>query len=87
MGVPELAPPVSTAMVPPHPELDSRVDLQDAILALLLAAKIHGTDSAIKATAKRCAKQIPRSKRGILFNIATSSAPLKLVHQIAENLD
>jgi hypothetical protein len=63
------------------------VNLQDAVLALLLAAKIHGTDSAIKATAKRCAKQLPRSKRDILFSIAASSEPLKLVLHIAHNLD
>ncbi|HBP5169524.1 hypothetical protein OHU73_09130 [Pseudomonas aeruginosa] len=63
------------------------MNLQDAILALMLAAKIHGTDSAIKATAKRCAKQLPRSKREILFSIATSTAPLRLVQQIAANLD
>ncbi|WP_236199519.1 DUF7740 domain-containing protein [Pseudomonas pseudonitroreducens] len=63
------------------------MNLQDAVLALLLAAKIHGTDSAIKATAKRCAKQLPRSKRDILFSIAASSEPLKLVLHIAHNLD
>ncbi|XYV22448.1 hypothetical protein ACKI1H_17240 [Pseudomonas sp. YH-1] len=63
------------------------MNLQDAILALLLAAKIHGTDSALRVTAKRCAKQLPRSKRDILHNIATSREPLKMVHHIASNLD
>ncbi|MFK8399148.1 hypothetical protein M2D07_011605 [Pseudomonas sp. BGr12] len=63
------------------------MNLQDAILALMLAAEIHGTDSAIKATAKRCAKQLPRSKRDVILNIATSKEPLKLVRYIAENLE
>ncbi|HGW8959521.1 hypothetical protein [Pseudomonas aeruginosa] len=61
--------------------------LQDAVLALLLAAKIHGTDRAVKATAKRCAKQLPRSKRGIVLSIAVSAEPLKLVRYIADNLE
>ncbi|QEY71746.1 DUF7740 domain-containing protein [Pseudomonas denitrificans (nom. rej.)] len=47
----------------------------------------ENVDSAIKATAKRCAKQLPRSKRDILFGIAASSEPLKLVLHIAHNLD
>ncbi|MDP5542490.1 hypothetical protein Q8W87_17430 [Pseudomonas aeruginosa] len=63
------------------------MNLQDAILALMLAAEIHGTDSAIKATAKRCAKQLPRSKRDVILNIAASKEPLKLVRYIAENLE
>ncbi|MFK8399933.1 hypothetical protein M2D07_015615 [Pseudomonas sp. BGr12] len=63
------------------------MNLQDAVLALLLAAKIHGTDSAIRATAKRCAKQLPRSKRDIMQSISASTEPLRIVHHIAENLD
>ncbi len=63
------------------------MNLQDATLALLLAAKIHGTDSAIKATAKRCAKRLPRSKRDIILSIASSGEPLKIVHYIADNLE
>ena len=37
--------------------------LTDAVIALLLTVRIHGTDEAVRATAKRCAKQLPRSKR------------------------
>ncbi|AVZ17427.1 hypothetical protein DBA97_03570 [Pseudomonas aeruginosa] len=61
--------------------------LLDATLALLLAAQIHCSDSAIKATAKRCAKRLPRSKRDLMFSIIDSSEPLQLVRYIAENLD
>jgi len=59
---------------------------KDAVLALLLAASIHRTDSAIKATAKRCMRQLPRSKRELIFTILDSKEPLKLVRHIADNL-
>ncbi|MCY1510748.1 hypothetical protein D9M68_451360 [compost metagenome] len=61
--------------------------LTDATIALLLAAKIHGTGAAVKATAKRCAKALPRSKRDLMFNVMNSHEPLKLIAHIAENLD
>lgn len=61
--------------------------LQDATLALFLAARIHGSNPAIKATAKRCAKLLPRSKRDLMFAIVDSSEPLKLVNYLAEHLD
>lgn len=63
------------------------MNLQDAILALLLTARIHRTDAAIKATAKRCAKQLPRSKRDLMYGIIASAAPLKLINYLANNLD
>ena len=72
------------------PAIDSVVktgmDLQDAVLALMLAARIHGTDSAVKATAKRCAKQLPRSKRDLMFSIVDSGEPLRLIRHIAANI-
>jgi hypothetical protein len=61
--------------------------LQDATLALFLAARIHGKNSAIKVTAKRCAKLLPRSKRDLMFSIVDSNEPLKLINYLAENLD
>ncbi|MFZ6049804.1 hypothetical protein ACFW0H_27230 [Pseudomonas sp. CR3202] len=63
------------------------MNLQDATLALFLAARIHGTDAAIKATAKRCSKSLPRSKRDLMFAIVDSAEPLKLVNYLAEHLD
>ena len=63
------------------------MNLQDATLALFLAAHIHGTNTAIKATAKRCAKLLPRSKRDLMFAIVDSSEPLRLVNYLAEHLD
>ena len=61
--------------------------LTDAYLVLLLAATIHGTDAAVRDTAKRCAKTLPRSKRDVMYQIVDSKEPLKLVFHIAENLD
>lgn len=61
--------------------------LLDATLALFLAAGIHGTNAAIKATAKRCSKLLPRSRRDLMFTIMDSTEPLKLVNYLAEHLD
>lgn len=60
--------------------------LTDATIALLLTARIHGTDNAVKATAKRCAQALPRSQRYLIFSIINSPQPLKRIAQIAENL-
>lgn len=57
----------------------------DATLALLLAARIHGTDSAITATAKRCARRLPRSQRYLMFHVMECSEPIKLAAFIAED--
>lgn len=61
--------------------------LIDATIALLLAAKLHSTDTAVKATAKRCSQRLPRSKRDLMFTVMNSREPLKLVQHIAQNLD
>jgi len=63
------------------------LNLTDATIALLLAAKIHGKGSAVKATAKRCSQLLPRSKRDLMFMVMNSSEPMKLVEHIAQNLD
>ncbi|MHA3818847.1 DUF7740 domain-containing protein [Pseudomonas sp. MAHUQ-55] len=43
---------------------------------------MHGNNSAIKATAKRCAKLLPRSKRDLMHAIVDSSEPLRLVKSV-----
>ncbi|MCY1369657.1 hypothetical protein D9M69_567090 [compost metagenome] len=60
--------------------------LSDATLALLLAARIHGTDAAVRATAKRCAKLLPRSKRDVLYQVVESRSPLTLVEYLSQGL-
>jgi hypothetical protein len=62
------------------------LNLTDATIALLLAAKIHGKDAAVKATAKRCCQNLPRSKRDLMFTVINSPEPLKLIDHIAKNL-
>lgn len=61
--------------------------LTDAIIVLLLADKIHGTDAAIRKSAKNVAKKLPRSKRGVMYDIAESKNPRDLMRHIALGLD
>ncbi|MBH3371895.1 hypothetical protein AAH995_20885 [Pseudomonas putida] len=60
--------------------------LSDAVLIVLLADRIHGTDAAIRSAAKRCAKKLPRSQREILFKIGNSAAPREVVAHLCQNL-
>ncbi|POF42338.1 hypothetical protein B0D71_13005 [Pseudomonas laurylsulfativorans] len=60
--------------------------LTDAVLIVLLVDRIHGTDVAIRSAAKRCAKQLPRSQRDILFKIGNSPAPWQLVGHLCQYL-
>lgn len=39
--------------------------LSDAILILLLAERIHGTDVAVRKAAKNVVKKLPRAKRDV----------------------
>ncbi|MDD2064476.1 hypothetical protein NP527_14970 [Pseudomonas sp. 25571] len=61
--------------------------LTDAIIVLLLAETIHGTDEAIRKSAKNMAKRLPRSKRSIMYEIAESKSPRELMRHIALGLD
>ncbi|MCE5988762.1 hypothetical protein LVV83_17175 [Pseudomonas sp. LM20] len=61
--------------------------LTDAIIVLLLAEKIHGTEEAIRRAAKNMAKRLPRSKRGLMYDIAESKSPRDLMRHIALGLD
>lgn len=66
---------------------DLIMTLTDAIIVLLLAEKIHGTDAAIRKSAKNVAKKLPRSKRGVMYDIVESKSPRALMHHIALGLD
>ncbi|CAD5201466.1 MULTISPECIES: hypothetical protein [Pseudomonas] len=63
------------------------MNLSDVVLVLLLAARIHGTDEAVRASAKSCVKKLPRSKRDLIYNVINSRSPMELVALLAENLD
>lgn len=60
--------------------------LLDTALALLLAARIHRSDAAVRATARRCVKRLPRSKRDVIFQVIDSHSPLVLVELMAGQL-
>ncbi|BBP65831.1 hypothetical protein PHLH5_33720 [Pseudomonas sp. Cab53] len=63
------------------------MNLTDATLILLLAARIHGTDKAVRASAKSVVKKLPRSKRDLIYKVIDSRNSLDLVDYLAENLD
>ena len=72
---------------PPPFLVSDFMTLTDATLALLLAARIHGTDAAVRATAKRCVKLLPRSKRDLIYKVVDSQSPLELVGFLARGLE
>lgn len=53
--------PVSTM-----PNASSQLDLSYCTLALLLSARIHGPYEAVRATARRCVKQLPKRQRDLM---------------------
>ncbi len=67
--------------------MSAPMTLTDAVIALLLTVRIHGTDEAIRATARRCAKLLPRSKRDLMYKIVDSRSPHAFVVFMAESLD
>lgn len=60
--------------------------LPHASLVLLLAAKIHGTDAAVRATAKYVIKKRPSSNRALICLSSTAATP-EMVRQIELNFD
>lgn len=69
------------------PAREKPVTLTDATIALLLAAKIHGTNAAVQATAKRCSQRLPRSKRDLMFTVMSTRNPMKMIQHIAQHLE
>ena len=67
--------------------MSTSMTLTDATIALLLTVRIHGTDEAIRTTAKRCAKLLPRSKRDVMYKIVDSRSPHAFVVFLAQSLD
>lgn len=63
------------------------MNLTDAVLILLLAARIHGTDEGVRAAAKSVVKKLPRSKRDAVYKVIESKSPLQMVGLIAQNLE
>lgn len=61
--------------------------LSDAILILLLAERIHGTDQGVRNAGKNVVKQLPRSKRDVVYSIIDHPKPRELLRHIALHLD
>lgn len=61
--------------------------LTEAVLILLLAARIHGADDGVRQAAKNIVKKLPRSERDIIYDVIASKSPMRLVQHIALNLD
>lgn len=62
-------------------------DLDYCLLVLMLTLRIHGTESAMRDTARRCVKMLPKRQRDLMQNIVQSRYPLDLIRHIARNLD
>lgn len=60
--------------------------LTDAIIVLFLASRIHGSDDAIRRSAKNMAKKLPRSQRDLMYQVGNSKSPSELVAHLATNL-
>jgi predicted transcriptional regulator len=63
------------------------MNLTHATLVLVLAAKIHGTNTGVRAAAKNVVKQLPRSQRDLTYLVIDSEQSLEMAWQIALNLD
>jgi hypothetical protein len=62
-------------------------DLDYCLLVLMLTLRIHGTESAMRNTARRCVKLLPKRQRELMQDIIQSRYPLELVRHIARNVD
>ncbi|WP_435609746.1 DUF7740 domain-containing protein [Pseudomonas knackmussii] len=62
------------------------MSLIDAVLAILLCARIHDDPDAIRKTALRCAKRLPRRYRHLMNSIASSPNPMAIALHIQQNL-
>uniref|UniRef100_UPI00191BA26E DUF7740 domain-containing protein n=1 Tax=Pseudomonas paracarnis TaxID=2750625 RepID=UPI00191BA26E len=62
------------------------MNLTDATLVLLVAARIHGTDEAVRASANSVVKKVTRSKRDLISRGIDSRSPLELVGFRAQNM-
>lgn len=67
--------------------MKKEMSVDDALLLLLLAEMIHGTDASIRRVAKNIVKKVPRSRRDVLYKLIDCKSPLELIRYIAMNID
>lgn len=58
------------------------MDLVDAVICMALAAKIYGTDEAVKAAAKRAGKRVSKKERQSVNKIYNSRSPLAAILEV-----
>jgi hypothetical protein len=63
-----------------------KYDALDAVLMLALAARIHGTDAAVRATAKRILPKIPQADRHGIRRFLTTKYPLRVAELLLDCL-
>nr|WP_256673066.1 hypothetical protein [Pseudomonas sp. JG-B] len=52
-----------------------------------MAARIHGNDEAVRSTAKRCAKKLPRSQRHSMYAIINDRAPRAYIRRAIQDVE
>lgn len=62
-------------------------DALDVVLMLALAARIHRTDAAVRATAKSILKKIPQADRHGVRRFITTKYPLRVVEILLDALE
>ena len=72
------------AAVRPAPArgMDAAVTLLDAVVCLALAAKIHGTDAAVRTAARRVCKRLSGPQRAVVRLVTESQRPLIVVEEL-----
>ena len=61
-------------------------DALDVVLIISLAARIHGTDAAVRATAKSILKKIPQADRHGVRRFITTKYPLRVAELLLDAL-
>lgn len=62
----------------------ARYNAVDAVLLIVLAARIHGTDAAVRAVARNILHQLPQDDRPGVRRIMQSKYPLKVAELLLD---
>jgi hypothetical protein len=62
----------------------ARYSAVDAVLLIVLAARIHKTDAAVRAVARNIVKQLPVADRPGVRKIMTSKYPLRVAELLLD---
>lgn len=62
----------------------ARYNAVDAVLLIVLAARLHGTDAAVRAVARNILHQLPQADRPGVRKIMQSKHPLKVAELLLD---